>query len=187
MRSLLLCVLLTLPLFAQTPAPAPAPAKATPAPGRPAAIADTQLFQVVLLRASRAGGDDTEGLPAAAMKALEDLREFLPFRHYRLLDSQLVRAAQGHTGHVALEPYEVRLAYERKGETLDITSFIVWPEQATPKPPSPGDANLIAPKAMRPLISTSFQMNRGETIVVGSSRIAGNEALIVLLTAVKSK
>lgn len=178
MRNLLLCFILSLPALAQTPAPAPVP--------RPAAITDTQLFYVVLLRASRGGADDTEGLPKAAMKALDDLREFLPFKHYRLLDSELVRMAQGVGGQVAMAPYHVKFVYERTGETLAISAFSVMPEQPTPRA-ADRDSSRIAPVAVKPLISTAFQMERGETVVVGSSRIAGGEALIVLLTAVKSK
>lgn len=180
MRYVLLSLALALPLIAQSPAPAP------PAP-RAAAITDTQLFHVVLLRASRSGADDTEGLPKAAMKALDDLREFLPFKHYRLLDSELVRMAQGIGGQVAMAPYQVKFAYERSGEKLAISAFSVMPEQPTPRPSSIHESSRIAPQAIKPLIATAFQMDRGETIVVGSSRIAGDEALIVLLTAVKSK
>jgi hypothetical protein len=181
MRNLLLCFVLAFPVLAQTPAP--------PAP-RPTTITDTQLFHVVLLRASRTGTDDTEGLPKAALKALDDLREFLPFKHYRLLDSQLVRMAQGIGGQVAMAPYQVKFTYERTGEKLAISSFMVMPATATEQPtPRAGDheSSRIAPQAIKPLISTAFQMDRGETIVVGSSRIAGDEALIVLLTAVRSK
>jgi len=181
MRNLLLSLVFALPAFAQTPAP--------PAP-RPATITDTQLFHVVLLRASRSGADDTEGLPKAALKALDDLREFLPFKHYRLLDSELMRLAQGVGGKVAMAPYQVKFAYERTGEKLAISAFTVMPAQAIEQPtPRAGDheSSRIAPAAVKPLISTAFQMDRGETIVVGSSRIAGDEALIVLLTAVKSK
>jgi hypothetical protein len=37
----------------------------------------------------------------------------------------------------------------------------------------------------RPLIRTSFSMDVGETVVVGTSRLDGDKALIVLLTAVR--
>ena len=35
----------------------------------------------------------------------------------------------------------------------------------------------------RPIINTSFNMDVGETVVVGTSRLQGDTALIVLLTA----
>ena len=35
------------------------------------------------------------------------------------------------------------------------------------------------------LIDTSFNMRQGETVVVGTSRVRGDKALIVLLTAVR--
>jgi hypothetical protein len=40
----------------------------------------------------------------------------------------------------------------------------------------------------RPVINTSFSMDVGETVVVGTSRLSGNsKALIALLTAVPQK
>jgi hypothetical protein len=36
-----------------------------------------------------------------------------------------------------------------------------------------------------PVIDTTFNMNVGETVVVGTSRLQGDKALIVLLTAAK--
>jgi hypothetical protein len=39
----------------------------------------------------------------------------------------------------------------------------------------------------RPLIDTSFTMDVGETVVVGTSRVNGDRAIIVLLTAVAKR
>jgi len=36
----------------------------------------------------------------------------------------------------------------------------------------------------RPVVATSFSMDPGETVVVGTSRLNGDKALILLLTAV---
>ena len=41
--------------------------------------------------------------------------------------------------------------------------------------------------AGRAIIDTSFTMDLGETVVVGTSRLQGDKALIVLLTAVPRK
>jgi hypothetical protein len=38
--------------------------------------------------------------------------------------------------------------------------------------------------AGRPVVATSFSMDTGETVVVGTSRVQGDKALILLLTAV---
>lgn len=47
----------------------------------------------------------------------------------------------------------------------------------------PGTTAWLA-NARRSLIDTSFRMDVGETVVVGTSRLQGDKALIVLLTAV---
>ena len=181
-------LLLAAAVSAQTPAP-PAPPAEPRRPGVTARLDDTQLFQVVMLRGSRKGADDTEGLPKSAEKALADLRDFLPFKHYQLLDSAVVRMAYGMNGEVMMTPYQVKFSYERKNDKISIWWFTVLPakkiELPTPPPGYHGEA--LAPEAIKPLITTSFQMDRGETVVVGSSKLNGDEALVVLLTALPAR
>jgi hypothetical protein len=120
------------------------------------------------------------------------VRDFLPFKHYRLLDSAIVRMAYGMGGSVTMSAWQVKFSYERKGDKLSIWWFTVLPAKAkieTPAPPgSRSDArDSLAPEAVKPLISTSFAMDRGETVVVGSSKIDGDDALLVLLTALPGR
>ncbi|HJQ37567.1 MAG TPA: hypothetical protein VKB93_10540 [Thermoanaerobaculia bacterium] len=162
----------------------------TPSPSGPT-LGESQLFQVVLLRASRKGADDLDDLPKSAEKALADVRDFLPFKHYVMLDSAIVRLSRGMESSVTVNAYQVKFSYERKDNKLSIWWFTVHPatkktEQPTPSP-SRGDAPVYAPEAIKPLISTSFAMDRGETVVVGSSKINGDDALMVLLTAVPAR
>jgi hypothetical protein len=51
---------------------------------------------------------------------------------------------------------------------------------------NPGNSTLgiAALQGARAVIDTTFGMNLGETVVVGTSRLQGDTALIVLLTAV---
>ncbi len=164
----------------------------TPAPSAGPSFSESQLFQVVLLRASRKGADDLDGLPKSAEKALSDVRDFLPFKHYVLLDTAMVRLAHGAiSSTVTVSSYQVKFSYERKDNKLSIWWFSVYPatkkiEQPTP-PAGHGDTTPYAPEAVKPLISTSFAMDRGETVVVGSSKINGDDALMVLLTAVPAR
>lgn len=187
MRTLLIILMLSpalLSFASETPAPAPAPRAPQPSPRM--ASSETQLFQVALLRASRKGTDDTEGLPKSAEKALADIREFLPFKRYQFLDSALVRSALGMQSTITVDTYEVKFSYEVKDDKLSILWFTVLPAQKieTPAPPpGPSRGPARAPEAIKPLISTTFVMDRGETVVVGSSKINGEEALVVLLTA----
>ncbi len=57
------------------------------APGE--AMNSLQGFNIVLLVGeSQSSGASIEDVPPAARKALADMKDFLPFKHYRVLDSQ---------------------------------------------------------------------------------------------------
>ena len=183
-RQLLLLFLtaLALPLAA---AEAEAPA-APPAPAAPGAAqgGHTQLFQVILLRGATSGPEELVGLPKNAEKAIRDVRDFLPFKSYRLLDSGLLRVedlGNARLDGIPPQQYQVRVAYKplpnNRLSIWDFTLTAVKPPGGTPLPRG------VAPEAERAIISTSFTIDIGETIVVGSSRLGGDQALIVLFTA----
>lgn len=179
---ILLTMLIALPLAAadsETPAAQPAPQPVPKAAG-----GRTQLFQVILLRGSTAGSAETAGLPKNAEKAVQDIRDFLPFKSYKLLDSGLLRLQDlGKTRLEGIPPqqYEISIAYrDMPNGKLSVWAFkivAVKPANATPLPPG------VAPEAERAIIDTSFTVDIGETIVVGSSKLGGDQALIVLFTA----
>lgn len=168
--------LLAVTAVAQTPAP--------PSEG------PTQLFQVVLLVGSASGPEATEGLPKSAEKAISDIRDFLPFKRYRLVDSGLLRTSAGKRAELTLDgtggqKYRVSLSFQGRrllpGDSLSVPHFEVGIPAVRARALEPGEA---PPAPSRGLISTSFSLSVGETIVVGSSKLGGSEALIVLLTAV---
>ncbi|HEV8583036.1 MAG TPA: hypothetical protein VGX68_28545 [Thermoanaerobaculia bacterium] len=143
----------------------------------------TQSFQVLLLAAGTKGGSSGADVPANAQKALNDLKGFLPFKSYELLDAVWMQATQdrivqGHIAGRAAASYDVALRFRNVGTPDDRNLFV--------------DAfqlkeSLSPPKLPRDLISTSFSLKTGETIVVGTSKVDGTgEALVVLLTAVPS-
>ena len=47
-------------------------------------------FNVVLLLGDMQGGDAQDNVPVAARKALADMKDFLPYKNYRLLDTQWI-------------------------------------------------------------------------------------------------
>ncbi len=170
MKKLLLLLFLAIPLLsAETP-----PARRT------------HLFQIVLVRGAVGGAEETVGIPKNAEKAIRDLRDFLPFRSYKMLDSGLLRIQESDSGKVRVEgippqQYDVLVA-ARPGANgkISIWAFTVTAvhsPRSTPLPPG------VAPEAVRPIIDTSFSIDVGETVVVGSSKLGGDQALIVLFTA----
>jgi hypothetical protein len=152
----------------------------------------TQSFQLLLLAASTHGSDEPD-VPPSAHRALADLRGFLPYKGYKLLDSSWLRATQDRAteGRVVGrgdQGYSVKLRFRITGnEQMFLDRFELNEELLTPRPDSAAKKGepAVAPHAPRDLISTSFSLKKGETIVVGTSKIDGSEdALVVLLTAV---
>ncbi len=152
----------------------------------------TQSFQLVLLAASTHGSDEPD-VPPSAHRALADLRGFLPYKGYKLLDSSWLRATQDRVTNGRVigrqdAAYRVKLRFRITGiDQMFVDAFELNEEPWTPRPASEAKKGepVVAPHAPRDLISTSFSLKKGETIVVGTSKIDGSdEALVVLLTAV---
>ncbi|MEM7581948.1 MAG: hypothetical protein AAF560_01090 [Acidobacteriota bacterium] len=147
----------------------------------------TYSFQVSLLLADAAGQGGYEGLSKNAQKALEDLRDFLPFKSYRLLDFAWLRTSlrssarvQGPDGR----DFELTLSI---GDTQSEDTGRLYISGFDLRDTSTLNLDVEAGplRRARSLISTSFAMEEGETVVVGTSRLEGDQrALIVLLTAV---
>ncbi len=182
---------------------APASAQTPPAPRAPEAgwTSDAQeslLFHVTLVAASREGGSaGQESLPKGVAKALDDIRDFLPYQGYRVVDAALVRANREVHARLAGpdgEPLEAAFLFRKaRGGDGSAESYLVehFRLERQPKAEAPartaaeGRADRRAPAPAMPALDASFRIDRGETVVVGSSRLDGGDgALIILLTAV---
>lgn len=160
-----------------------AQARIAQALAREDAVPQTQSFQVSFLAAGKEGGPNPE-LSAGAQKALADLKGLLPFKSYRLLDTAWLRTTQtasvrlaGPDGHA----FEVWLRFRSSGLGKD-RNLLVDGFRLTERFPNEPTKQVRPPQE---LISTSFGLKVGETIVVGTSKVDGSDdALIVLLTAV---
>jgi hypothetical protein len=215
-----------------------------------------QGFSVVLVLGEMQGTGTAENVPPAARKALVDMKDFLPYKSYRLLDSQWtlccghsmiatrLRGPEEQDYDLELDPgasetsgkWNVRFTLreaisaagrggpasssntvtgdraatltaqrgeleaklktlkERYNDThpevvqlksqldaLGRQESMVRTEEATKRYRMVGIA-----QRHRALIDTNFTMDIGETVVVGTSRLQGDKALIALLTAVAS-
>lgn len=161
----------------------------------------TQRFQIVLLGASTKPNGSPTDLPAGAQKALQDLRDFLPYKSYKVLGTGWFQATQGDMSFGQLtgpedQSYVYRFRFSKAGldeqKTLSVDVFNLDREAVTPRPPAPASAQeegrpVTAPPAPRSktVINTSFGLGVGETVVVGTSQIEGTgDALVVLLSAI---
>ena len=178
------------------------------------AIPGLRGFSVVLAQGDlKASSAANENVPPAAAKALADLKDFLPYKSYKLLDTQWTMGSGRISGRLKGpdgKEYSIEVT-TRKGAAADapvsVSRFII----RETGPFAAGDArtltftrgsrsgattqteavnqgsakNFAFFNGMGPnIIDTSFSMTLGETVVVGTSRLQGDTALVVLLTAV---
>lgn len=151
----------------------------------------THLVQISLLAAAKTGPDRLADLPANTRKAVEDVRQFLPFKSYRLLDTALLRVQRGaRTSLAGPEDRKFHVAFTldgRHGEgELLVRQFDLLEKYTATAPTADGGGGKGAPAApaSRTVMSSSFTAEIGQTVVVGTSRLnGGDEALMVLFTA----
>ncbi len=201
-RTLVLALTLTVAAapaaLAQSPAPSPAPSPAESP--RPASSGVSQLFHITLVVASRKpGGGTQESLPKGVAKALDDLRDFLPYKSYRVVDAALVRGTdEAHTWLTGPggTKYQAEMTFRTEivgtADASPPSAYLIdrFELRQAPSVPKPAKETrrggpAVAPLARESNLTASFRIARGETVVVGSSRLdGGDEAMIVLLTAV---
>jgi len=214
----------------------------------------TQGFSVVLVLGDLQGGATPDNIPPGARAALGDLKDFLPYKSYRVLDTawilgsttQLFRAKSRLRG-ADDQIYEVHLTSSPNGappapslqmkfvmqdltggdpqrnadamqkeaqakaelQHLSASRTALEKSLQAAEPSESADDRRQRQRSSREqirdltrmidaiqiglegttvgqtLIDTSFNMRLGETVVVGTSRVRGDKALIALLTAVR--
>ncbi len=137
----------------------------------------TRVFHIIVLGASDepAATPEPFELPAGAEAAYREINSFLPFRSYRMIDSALVRSS-GRADVSLSQSYAIEFAFRvgpSKEKPLEVQGFLLYSKgyERTPRH-----------------METSFSMDIGETVVVGTSRPFREEdgtALIVLMTALE--
>jgi len=180
-------LLLSCAVAAQTAPPAEMP---SPSP-RPSGTSKSAMFQIALVLAdNEPSKEPPQALPKGLQKALADIQDFLPFKSYRLFDSTLVRSTgearaklKGPDGAGYVAAFTFR--DEGGGGGAAHAGYLVDPFSLDkePTPPSQSLPRGVAPRAPEPPQVSSFRIRPGETVVVGSSGLAGGKSLIVILTA----
>lgn len=149
-------------------------------------VPTSQVFQVILLQAKNNGDAGLGRIPSQARLALEDARDFLPYSGYQMLGTALLRTdnrarsiVNGPDGNDYSASLTYRDAVGRDGHRLIVQQFAL-DRLASARPSSEDAIERI------PVIGTSFSMEPGETVIVGTSKLEGaDRALVVLLTNVQ--
>lgn len=143
----------------------------------------THLFGVILLQGTNQTQLENQSLPAKTLKVLEEVRDFLPYKNFKMLDSSFIRSDRDASFSLRgpdNRTYSAEMRFSAHPEqegTLQVHRFQIAElvEEMT------GDQKL---KYHLNHIETSFSIKIGETIVVGTSRAkGGEEAVIVLFSA----
>jgi hypothetical protein len=152
-------------------------------------------FGVSLVLGEMQGSAAPAKLPPGAARALADLKDFLPYRNYRVLDTlwmpqsdstpQKLHGVESAEYQLSISGAEVSAGSVKVGTVslygvgVDARTNTLYQQGVISK--GAFDAAFVNQRS--PLISTSFTINFDETIVVGTSRLQGDRALILLITA----
>ena len=141
----------------------------------PPSANDLRKFVVTLALGETESGQAGTFTPAAT-KALADMKGFLPYKTYKPLDTVYIIGLGGP--HLQLKGLNGQThEFFMRGQLVSPTAIGV-PTLRLWDTPSPGKATDL-------LIDASFKIDLGETVVVGTSRLDGNRALLLLVTSVK--
>ncbi len=266
LRSIATATLLTLvctplPAIAQQQKPAAGQPSRQGTPTPP--MEQIQGFHVVLVvgETQRSSGAPSQNLPEGAAEALDDMREFLPYKHYRVLDAQwssccagfqtkvagrlqgvigvpgpngsmnlvhrpyvfnitarsaasaihirfVLTAQDGHSGQHSDERAELerrsknigddlgtmaaRVEETRRRVEVGLAPALELREAEDRATQLKREAEALQAQLARldatgdvSVMDSSFTMDAGETVVVGTSKLGGDKALIAVVTAVR--
>jgi hypothetical protein len=233
--------------------------------GRGSVWREIQGFNIVLVVGeNQSSGASSDTLPGGAKRALTDMREFLPYKSYRVLDSQWtsccspesvragypvsgrlqgVSGSSGSTTVLSPRSYQFTLIVGESSDRIPVKFALRTDEPAARSGQSavarererelsnlrseletiavqisasqrrveagvlnPDEVKLLQVRqaqlqrqvaelsdaivssresVARTVMDSSFTMDAGETVVVGTSRLGGDKALIALVTAVR--
>jgi hypothetical protein len=146
---------------------------------RPAAPSPDNLFggfYLVLLTADNKPGPPVEGVTPAVLKALKDVQQFLPYKTYRLVDTILVRGSFGGDTRISApdgDYFNVSIKTTFFGERRGRIDFQLLSRFTS-----------STEQSSQPILRSTFDITLGETVVAGTSRLAGDaSALVAVLTA----
>ena len=152
-----------------------------PTAARPSERDQLGGFHLVLMLADNKAGPPVEGVTPNVARALKDVQQLLPFKSYRLLDAALVRGSNGTTRISGPDgsQYVLVISGRNAGPGAPVEVDISLRDQNYYVTNT--GANQQRPPAV---LNSSFRMSVGETIVAGTSKLAGSDqALVVVLTA----
>jgi hypothetical protein len=147
---------------------------------------ETRAFHIIVLSASSEGAIAAD-VPQSARAALEDVSDFLPFTGFTVLGTGWIRtSSQGRTTLAGASELIAELAFRPTTDPtapLLIENFEVYQFKQVSMTV---DGNVTTQFMRTGSLETTFTISPGETVVVGTSKLNGDDsAVVVLLTAVQ--
>ena len=149
---------------------------------------ETKAFHVIVLAAGTATTDQDVDIPTGARQALSDFAEFMPYSSFEVLGSGLLRTSrQAQTTLPGPVEFSVGIAFRPVSDPnapILIENFEIAQEIQPAYTPS---GEVARGAYSRQVLQTTFSIEPGETVVVGTSKLEGDAAaVIVLLTAIQN-
>ena len=120
-------------------------------------------FSVVLLLGDMQGGDAQENIPVSARKALADMKDFLPYKNYRLLDTQWIIGGDApaitRVRGVDDQEYELEIRASPVSPNSVTVRFLLREPGSTPSP-FESDRTALHPKELAKADPTSVEISR---------------------------
>lgn len=147
---------------------------------------ETRAFHIIVLSASP-DGVIASNVPESARSALDDVSDFLPFSGFDVLGSGWIRtSSHGRTTLAGTVEFIAELAFRPTTDPvapLLIEEFSVYQNKQIEMRV---DGNVTTQYMRSGTLETTFTISPGETVVVGTSKLNGDDsAVVVLLTAVQ--
>lgn len=149
---------------------------------------ETKAFHIIVLSAGTMTTDQDLDIPDGARRALSDFAEFMPYSSFEVLGSGLLRTSRrAQTTLPGPVEFSVGIVFRPVSEPqapILIEEFEISQEiQATYTP----SGEVARDAFSRQVLQTTFTIAPGETVVVGTSKLEGDDdAIIVLLTAIRN-
>lgn len=147
---------------------------------------ETRSFQIVVLAADRSGRG-TDEVPENVRQALADVRDFLPYTGFSVIGTGWLRTSE--YGEASLPGATDLNAALRFSPNPDLNApLLIQFSLFRLVPTNVANEGVVTVQMRRhDVVQSTFTIDRGETVVVGTSKLDGGDtAMVVLLTAVQN-
>ena len=149
---------------------------------------ETKAFHIIVLSAGQGGGTEDLDIPAGARAALADFAEFMPYSDFEVLGSGFMRTSrEAQTTLPGPVEFEVGLQFRTVSDPQAPILIEMFRIMQMTQPAYTDSGEIARDAYRRQVLETTFTIEPGETVVVGTSKLAGDDdAVVVLLTAIQN-